>query len=270
MFAYPGGGNRGASGATSVLVLIAVIVLWRRGERTILALLMMPMGVALSAAFLRLYPYGGEARIMQYVAPAICLMAGLGLSTLLARFPRPTGRGRATGLAAIVLGVAGIALQLDDFRHPYRTKYDQQVREFARRFWPEQARDAEVACLNWDFGINRRHVAYSRTAIYLCNQQIYSPQRRPAGGLRIPRVTTGRPLRCVAYDIPLKSPEATAWLASMEKQYVLQGRKDIVVPTIGLDMQPWEDHLMVFEFQPKPMRPMERTAIEPANRTLSR
>jgi len=260
MFAYPGGGARGASSATLLLVLLGAVVLWRRGHRTILALLVMPMVVALAAAALRLFPYGGEARLMQYVAPAICLMAGLGLSTLLGWFPRPAGRAAAIRVAAITLGVAGVVLLADDFRHPYRTIYDQQVREFARRFWPEQARGAELACLHWDFGINRGHIAYSRTAIYLCNQQIYSPRRRQGGGPRWTLVTPERPLRCVAFDLPLKSPEATAWLASMETRYALRRRVALVVPTTGLDLKPWDDHLMVFEFEPKPGRPMERIA----------
>jgi hypothetical protein len=260
MFAYPGGGAQGASSATLLFVLIAVVVLWRRRQRTILALLLMPMVVATGAAALRRYPYGGEARIMQYAAPAICLMAGLGLSTLLNWLPRPFSRARAVRNVAVGLGVAGVVLLVDDFRHPYRTLYDQQVREFARRFWPEQARGAEVACLNWDFGINRRRIAYSRTAIYLCNQQIYSPSRRRDGERRWTLVSPQRPLRCVAFDLTLKSPETIAWLASMEKHYVLQKRDDLVVPTTGLDLKPWDDHIMVFEFQPKLAMPIDRIA----------
>jgi len=49
MFAYPGGGARGASSATLLLVLIAASVLWRRRQKTILALLVMPMVVGMGA-----------------------------------------------------------------------------------------------------------------------------------------------------------------------------------------------------------------------------
>jgi hypothetical protein len=260
MFAYPGGGARGASSATLLLVILGAVVLWRRGHRTTLALLVMPMGVAMAAAALRLYPYGGEARIMQYVAPAICLMAGLGLSTALGCFSRPPVRAAAVPVAAIALGVAGVVLLADDFRHPYRTIYDQQAREFARRFWPEQARGAELACLQWDFRIKRGNAAYSRTAIYLCNQQIYSPSRRHGGGPRWTSVTSERPLRCVAFELPFTSPEATAWLASMKARYALRRRAELVVPSTGLDLKPLEDHIMVFEFEPKPRQSMERIA----------
>ena len=261
MLAYPGGGSRGASSATLILVLIAAVVLWQRRHRTILCLLVMPMGVALAIAAIRLYPYGGQARIMQYIAPAICLLAGLGLSTLLGWLPRPVGRAAAIRGAALALAVVGIVSMVDDFRHPYRAIYDQQAREFARRFWSEQARAGEVACLQWDFGVSIRNAPAARTAIYLCNQQIYSPRQRRGGGPRWALVTPERPLRCVAFDDALiKSPQATTWLESIKTRYVLSRREDLVVPTMGLDMKPWDDHVRVFELQPRPGRPPQQIA----------
>ncbi len=261
MLAYPGGGSRGASSATLILVLIAAVVLWRRRHRTILFLMVMPMGLALAVAALRLYPYGGQARIMQYIAPAICLMAGLGLSTLLECLPGAAGRAALIRGAALFLAAVGIVSEGDDLRHPYRAIYDQQAREFARRFWSEQARGGEVACLQWDFGISIRHAALARTAIYLCNQQIYSPRQQRGGGPRWILVTPERPLRCVAFDNALiKSPEATAWLESIKSRYVLRRQEDLVVPTMGLDMKPWDDHVSVFELQPRPGRPAQQIA----------
>ena len=177
----------------------------------------MPMGVALAVAALRLYPYGGQARIMQYIAPAICLMAGLGLSTLLGWLPRPAGRAAAIRVAALTLAAVGIVSMADDFRHPYRAIYDQQAREFARRFWPEQARGAEVACLQWDFGISMRNAPPARTAIYLCNQQIYSPRQRRGGGPRwTPRdAGTAAPLRglrrCHSSRVLRRPPGSNRW-----------------------------------------------------------
>jgi hypothetical protein len=261
MFAYPWGGNRGASSGTLVVVLVAAIVLWRQGKKTILLVLLAPMGVALSVAGLRLYPYGGQARITQYLAPAICLMAGLGLSTVVEWLPRAIARAAALRTAAVTLALAGVALVVADFRHPYRAIYDHQVREFARRFWPKQVGGAELACLQWDFGVYRRHAAGTRTALYLCNQHIYSPVRRQNGGPRFSLVTQDRPLRCVCFDeAHFKSPEATAWLESMHEKYKLRCRNDLVVPTTGLDMKPWNDRVFIFEFEPKPARTAERVA----------
>jgi len=259
MFAYPAGGGLGASSGTLILVLIAAVVLWRRGHGTILALLVMPMGVALTAAALRLYPYGGEARIMQYIAPAVCLMAGMGLSFLLTLFRRPIARAAAIRVAAITLGAMGIVALINDFRHPYRSIYDHQAREFARRFWPEQARGAELACVQWDFGICERGCAVARTAIYLCNQLIYSPARKSDNGPHWTRVTPDRPLRCVAFDdVHLRSSKATAWLQSMKTNYSLRGPLDLVVPVTGLDRKPGYDHVFVFEFRPNSDRPTTR------------
>ena len=66
-------------------------------------------------------------------------------------------------------------------------------------------------------GSQRGMKALARTAIYLCNQQIYSPRQRRGGGPRWTLVTPERPLRCVAFDDAIiKSPAATAWLESIE------------------------------------------------------
>ena len=261
MLAYPWGGSRGASSGTLLVVLVGAVVLWRQGQKTIFLVLLTPMALALSVAALRLYPYGGQARITQYLAPAICLLAGLGLSTVLGWLPRANARAAAMRVAAITLAAAGVVLLAEDFRHPYRAIYDHQVREFARRFWPEQARGVELACVQWDFEVYCPHAAVARTALYLCNQHIYSPIRGPAGGPRWALVTPERPLRCVCFDeLHLKSPQAAAWLESMRENYNLRGRLDLVVPTTGLDMKPWDDHVSVFDFQPRPARGAERLA----------
>jgi hypothetical protein len=79
MFAYPAGGDHGASTLTTVMVVAAVVVWLRRGgSRAVLGLLLAPFGLGLVAAALGRYPYGGSARTMQYLAPAIVLLAGLG------------------------------------------------------------------------------------------------------------------------------------------------------------------------------------------------
>ncbi len=61
MFAYPAGGDVGASTMTTALVVTAVVAYLRRGSKTILALLLAPFAMGLAAAFLGRYPYGGSA-----------------------------------------------------------------------------------------------------------------------------------------------------------------------------------------------------------------
>src|SRR5262249_39553390 len=85
MMSYPIGGERGASAVTTICVALAAVVLWRRGRKSLLAILLAPLGLGFVAACVGGYPYGGSARTMQYIAPAICLMTGLGGAALLAR-----------------------------------------------------------------------------------------------------------------------------------------------------------------------------------------
>jgi hypothetical protein len=64
------------------------------------------------------------------LAPAICILAGCGAAALVGRISaRSPWRSRAVGLvmaAFILVGVLGIAL---DFRRPYKTREDLQVRQ---------------------------------------------------------------------------------------------------------------------------------------------
>ena len=81
-------------------------------------------------------------------------------------------------------------------RRPYRAYQAKAAREFARRFWPEVGRGAEVACLRWDIGVAEWDSVRLGVAVSLCNQAIYSPSRR-SGGPRWDRGLGDRPLRCV-------------------------------------------------------------------------
>ena len=91
MMAYPVGDRHGGSIATLLCVIAGrPRPLPATIEKTTLALLVAPLGLGLIAAFLGRYPYGGAPRIMQYAAPSICLLAGLGLAVLLARIRADT------------------------------------------------------------------------------------------------------------------------------------------------------------------------------------
>ena len=177
-FAYPGGGARGGSIATFAACLIGVAVLVRRREGLILTCLTAPLALAFLAASMQLYPYGSEARLMQFAAPAISLLCGLGAAALLSHVQRQGVRRKILAAAILCLVVCGVVPQVVSSLRPYRMLYDQQVREFARRFWTEQAAGAELACVHLDFGVGRKSGWQGRKAWYLCNQMIYSPGRR--------------------------------------------------------------------------------------------
>ncbi|MCE9534367.1 MAG: hypothetical protein K8T89_25085 [Planctomycetes bacterium] len=62
---------------------IGVVSLWRKNERTLLAVLFIPMDLAFLAALLGKYPYCGM-RVLIYMAPAICLLFGAGIPPIFA------------------------------------------------------------------------------------------------------------------------------------------------------------------------------------------
>ena len=146
MFAYPAGGDHGASALTTGLVATAVVAYLRRGSRTVLALLLTPFALGLIAAGLGRYPYGGSARTMQYVAPSIILMAGLGAAVLLARLPLPHWRKRSPRWALAAMVAIGLGMMAWDVTHPFKLPFFQGSRDLARRFWAEESAGAELLC----------------------------------------------------------------------------------------------------------------------------
>jgi hypothetical protein len=280
MLSYPDGGREGGSVGTFLCVLVGAMVLVRSRRRAELALLLIPLALALAASFGHRYPFGGEARTMQFVAPAVCLLMGLGLATLIRfgsnRLPlrrvgtahRPEDedggqcppyedRWRPAFLRVALVALAALGLiETGQFlRRPYRSSYDERARAFARAFWPEQARDAEVACVRRDFGVveaiyARLGVLNGRTPVFVCNERIYGPWRE--GGPRLDRVSASHPLRCVLYnETAPEQPEVAAWLAEMGDRFDLArtGQVDVTVSDPGTP--PKVETIRVFDFVPK-------------------
>jgi hypothetical protein len=251
MLAYPGGGRNGASTGTLLAVVAGSVWLWRRRRQSVAVILLAPLALALVAAALRRYPYGVEARQMQFAAPAICLLAGLGAAWLLQSIHRPRLRRTLSALALFSLfGFALVSVDAD-VKRPYRFLYDQEVREFARNFWPKEASHAELACLYSDFGVAgraRRHMQL-RTAQFVCNEWIYSPQRRQRGGPRWDAISPQRPLRCVLnHETSPDHPRVVVWLERMERLYDLRRVDRVDFAPAGTKPEP----LAVFEFVPRP------------------
>ena len=220
MFAYPCGGERGASVLTSIAVVVGAFVLWKR-DRTLLAACLAPFALALVAAALRRYPYGGvthgsPARIMQFLAPAICLLAGLAVPTVL--------RPRLMRLGSLTLVLIGIGPLVAELTHPYRSIQAERARNFARTFWPELAAGGEPVCLRWDLSLGAWDSTDLNVAVYLCNQKIYSPIRKQGIDPR----REGR-VQCVESLSWPDDPDIKAWLESMTKRYTLQEQRTIDV-----------------------------------------
>ena len=200
---------------------------------------------------------------MQFVAPSICLLSGQGAATVVRHLNTPRIRRIVLGGMMAGLIASGIAPQVVSFAFPYRMLCDHQSREFARWFWPAQARNAEVACAHIDHGIDPPGIWQGRKAWYLCNQVIYSPSRRasPAEGHRA--ISPDHPLRCVVYGESADSGAVRDWLARMPRELELRATEvHHVELTVG-DGKQTTAPLLVFEFVPRNGRFTDRIARRP-------
>jgi len=267
VFAYPGGGSRGGSTATALAFLIGVVAMKRRGHGAMAACLLAPFALAFLAASLHRYPYGSEARLMQFVAPSICLLSGQGAAIVLGWVRAPIVRRKLLMATMLGLVVCGIVPQVVSSSVPYRMLYDHQAREFARWFWVNQADHAELACFDLDSGIERRGTWFGRKAWYLCNQMIYSPNRRGTSPGRDREILPDRPLRCVLFEISPEHPSVRDWLARQEKNLVLKETKVYHVPVTLGEGRPATEQWRVLEFVARTAESPEVIAVQqPADR----
>lgn len=127
MSAYPTGGRDFGSAATLALI-VAGLLTWRPPARALLlGVLLGPLAFNFVAALLQKYPYGGSVRVAIFMAPAFCLLAGVGLAALLTRL-RCARRGPAVVCAGLALmPIGGIA---EDLAHPYKILADRRCEEF--------------------------------------------------------------------------------------------------------------------------------------------
>jgi hypothetical protein len=255
MFAYPCGGDRGASALTLILFALGAAVLWRRGERVALLTCLAPFGVALAAAAIKRYPYGAAlngsaARVMQYLVPIISLLTGLGAAAVIAGFRNPGTRARVVRVSLMCLVAIGSIPLAAEAGHPFRTIHAQRARQFARRFWPALARDAEPVCLRWDLRLGEWDSTNLNVAVYLCNQMIYSPARRRKGSPRWDRISANHPLRCVLSFSNAADPRVAGWLNEMKKRYRLKECRAIAVNMAEASARPRTEYHYVYEFVP--------------------
>jgi hypothetical protein len=186
----------------------------------------------------------------------ICLLAGVGATALIARLRRPSLRRGAFRMLLGLLVVDGLILLVWTVAHPYKILYDVHSREFARWFWTEQARDAQLVCVKSDLKVapNRRHWHFFRSSLYLCNRAIYSPDKRRNGVVDWGAIASDRPLRCVVYnEEPRGNPIFREWLRAMDARYQLRASKTFNVNE-GVNWRgaDYEDRYVVLDFVPRP------------------
>ncbi len=255
MFSYPIGGFHGAGTLTLVCCLVALVVLWRKGRADLALLLLSPLVLNFVAACLKRYPYGGPVRFSIYIAPAVCLLGGLGAAILLA--------GRGSHPRQAIFRVASVLLLLAtlaagsigrDLVKPYKNQQVLRARRVARDVWREAAEHCEPVCLLRDLGKDfSKRPCPTVLALYLCNQRIYSERIARGEPPRWDRVSAARPLACVHFVSPAQRPDAAglrAWLAEMDLRYRLVGRETHPVP-MTYDRRPLAEHVAVYLFVPR-------------------
>jgi hypothetical protein len=239
------------STTTFVAFVAGAVLLARRGKKAIVACLITPFGLAFLAAALGRYPYGSEARLMQFAAPSICLLAGQGAAAVAESIASHRVRRRVIWVVLTGLVTCGIAAQVVSFLYPYRMLYDHQERQFARTFWARESIGAEVACAYLDYGIDQATSWHGRRAWYLCNQMIYSSARRAGKSSSGRPISAAHPLRCVAFEASAASSALQNWLTRMELSLKLRDTKTIAFQVIAGEGTPAKEYWRVFEFVPR-------------------
>jgi hypothetical protein len=233
LMAYPCGGERGGSTLSLFACVIGAFELVRRGRTTSLLVLVGPLVLAIVGAACRLYPYGGPAphgsaaRIMQYAAPSLCLLVGLGASRILDFVRSERLKSRLVRWSCVILVVVGLVPQVASSLRPYRAYQAEADRQFAREFWPRISRDAEVACLRRDLSVGTWNSIHLDVAVSLCNQAIASPARWQG--------------------------EVVAWLEAMSRTFELRNRETLRVRISEPGRPPEYERYEVFEFVPGPV-----------------
>jgi hypothetical protein len=149
MMAYPAGGSDGASAGTLILCLIGAWELCRSRRWSVAALCLAPFALTFLAAALHRYPYGGSARVAQHLAPAICLLAGNGAAMLIGWIARSEAAQRhCSAVVSILLALIALAGMVRDWRRPYKTPADAQLRDIVLRVAHEAKADDQIVVMD--------------------------------------------------------------------------------------------------------------------------
>ncbi len=264
LFAYPIGTAYGGSVLTALCFVAGGRALWVRGRRELVVLCLASLALCLFAAVLHQYPYGEKPRTMQFIVPAICLLSGQGLASLLRLVPNPERRRRLIQItlgAYLVLATVFLVLTVV---HPYKLRRDLQAREFASWFWENLDHDAELACAQDDLGIitNPRLWNGAWSDYYICYREIYSKRHRQERPLQVREISEDNPLKCVFfYESPEDSPVFRAWMDKMEQSFILRDKEEYKVRGWDPGAPDFENNYYVFEFVPRPGQDVSRVPV---------
>ena len=132
MLAYPVGGKNFGSIFTFLLVVTGIADLWRNRRGPLLLLLLGPLVLMMVAAAMEKYPYGTSARVSQHMAPAFCLLAGVGLSSALRVLLKGRGLMRGLYAATTVMAAIAVVVLVTDIARPWKKFSDRANLEAMR------------------------------------------------------------------------------------------------------------------------------------------
>jgi len=192
MFAHPNGGPNGGSTATFLFFLLGAWSLATGGKTgrhrarfEILTLLLAPFVLNLAAASLRLYPYGGHARVALFHAPSICLLGGIGLVSAIERIRYARWRPRITTAllgACVLMGVLCIGR---DLAKPYKSERNLANRRLVQEAFEAAPGATPILVLNdfAAFGGRRRSYNLAWYVRRFGGQRIVTAKDLAAAGL---------------------------------------------------------------------------------------
>lgn len=267
LVAFPVGGERGASILSAVCMVVGVAVLWKTRRVALGLLLLAPFAVHFVAAALQRYPYGGHVRFSQHLAPAVCILIGLGVATAADWFRQRGRNGQAFCQGALgVLALVALGCIGRDLAHPYKTESDMRARSFAQWFWFVNEHNCEILCLETDWPEGFSSADYNELswcAMYLCNREIYSQRPTTSADRALRRVSSDHPLLCTVYHDPDRKQNRKAlddWLGGMQEEFQLVSVRSYPFPRY--DKRETKlikvDHLETYEFIPLGAEVVER------------
>lgn len=259
MFAYPLGAEHGGSTLTSIGFVAGLWAMTRRARSGPAVAIGGCFFLSLIAAALHRYPYGGHARLSQYVAPVICLMVGLGGAQLIGRLRRAQWQVAGVRVTMALCAAIGAFMPLRDFTKPWQSAIERDHRDFARRLWAQAGGDSPIYCLHADLGVNV--YASNFEPGYLCYRRIYAtPGRSRPGRPILLEEIADRPFRCVSFHTgaaPRNEAALVGWMNTMSSRFDLVEVKSCEIR----DQVPaWYD---IYSFCPK-SSPAGQSAIRMA------
>lgn len=234
--AYPVGSGNGGSAVTLALCAVGLGSLIYRRRWDWLVVCAGPLVLHLIAAGLGRYPYGGHVKFSVYASGSICLLLGAGTATALSLIRESRHARRVSIGLLMVCGLIATGSIARDVARPWKSRTDLRARAFAQWFWFNAEFEGEVVCLRSDLGLdfspeNYRQLSWS--AMYLCNQAIYSPRHQQGGRPRWDRVRRGETLRIVHFRsprFPHDDQALAAWLHDTQSRYELCSREVFAFP----------------------------------------